>query len=301
MQIPPYLKEGDKVGIISTARKISEKEVQPAVNKFQEWGLYVVKGKHLHSEYHQFAGTKQQRTEDLQKMLNDKSIKAIFCARGGYGTVQIIDEINWDAFRRKPKWIVGYSDITVLHSHLQRQLGVESIHATMPINFPKNGEDDNAILSLKSAIFFGKTNYHFSGHKLNRIGIANGKIGGGNLSILYSLLGSKSDLSANTDILFIEDLDEYIYHIDRMMMNMKRNGKFTHLKALIIGGMSDMNDNTIPYGKTAEEIIFDIMKGYNFPVCFNFPAGHIKDNRAIIMGRETIIEIGEKESKFIQY
>jgi len=301
MQIPPYLKEGDKVGIISTARKISEEEVQPAVNKFQEWGLEVVKGKNLHSEYHQFAGTKQQRTDDLQKMLNDKSIKAIFCARGGYGTVQIIDDINWDAFRRKPKWIVGYSDITVLHSHLQRQIGVESIHATMPINFPNNGEDDNAIISLKSALFSGKTNYHFNGHKLNRIGIANGKIGGGNLSILYSLLGSASDLSANTDIMFIEDLDEYIYHIDRMMMNMERNGKFIHLKALVIGGMSDMNDNTIPYGQTAEEIILEITKKYSFPICFNFPAGHIKDNRAIIMGRETIIEIGKKESKFVQY
>jgi len=301
MQKPRYLKEGDKVGIISTARKISEEEVQPAINKLQEWGLEVVKGQNLHAEYNQFAGTVSQRVNDLQGMLNNKEIKAIFCARGGIGTVQIIDEINWSAFRRSPKWIVGYSDVTVLHSHLQRQIGVESIHATMPINFPNDGEDNSAILSLKSALFQGKNNYHFGGHPFNRIGIINGKIGGGNLSILYSLLGSASDISANTDILFIEDLDEYIYHIDRMMMNMKRNGKLTNIKALIIGGMSNMNDNAIPYGKSAEEIIFDISKDYNFPICFNFPTGHIPDNRAIIMGRNSIIEIGEKESKFIQY
>ncbi len=301
MQKPRYLKKGDKVGVISTARKISKEEVQPAINKLQEWGLEVVKGKFLHAEHHQFAGTKYQRAEDLQNMLNDKSIKAVFCARGGYGTVQIIDEINWDAFRRNPKWIIGYSDITVLHSHIQRQIGFESIHATMPINFPNNGKDNSAILSLKSALFLGKNNYHFSGHKYNKPGIVNGKIGGGNLSILYSLIGSVSDISTNTEILFIEDLDEYIYHIDRMMMNLKRNGKLTHLKALVIGGMSDMNDNAIPYGKTAEEIIYGISKKYNFPVCFGFPAGHIPDNRAIIMGRETILEIGEKESKFIQY
>ena len=301
MQKPRYLKKGDKVGIISTARKISEEEVQPAIDKLKEWGLEVIKGDNLHSEYHQFAGTAAQRTNDLQRMLNNKEIKAVFCARGGYGTVQIIDEINWDAFRRNPKWIVGYSDITVLHSHIQRQIGFESIHATMPINFPNNGIDNTAVLSLKSALFHGKNNYHFKGHKYNKTGIVNGKIGGGNLSILYSLIGSNSDLSANTNILFIEDLDEYIYHIDRMMMNMKRNGKLTHIKALVIGGMSDMNDNTIPYGKSAEEIIYDITKEYNFPVCFNFPAGHISDNRAIIMGRNTILEIGENESKFIQY
>jgi muramoyltetrapeptide carboxypeptidase len=184
---------------------------------------------------------------------------------------------------------------------LQRQIGVESIHATMPINFPINGEDNNATISLKSALFSGKNNYHFQSHSLNRPGIANGEMGGGNLSILYSLLGSPSELTANTDIMFIEDLDEYIYHIDRMMMNMKRNGKFKHLKALIIGGMNDMNDNTIPYGQSAEEIISEKMKEYSFPICFNFPAGHIADNRAIIMGREAIIEVGENESRFIQY
>ncbi len=301
MQKPNCLKVGDKVGIISTARKISEEEVQPAINKLQEWGLEVIKGENLHSEHHQFAGSIAQRANDLQKMLNNKEIKAIFCARGGYGTVQIIDDINWNAFRRNPKWIVGYSDITVLHSHLQKQLGIESIHATMPINFPNDGIDNNAVLSLKSALFQGKNTYKFASHQFNKPGVIEGKIGGGNLSILYSLLGSESDISTNTDILFIEDLDEYIYHIDRMMMNMKRNGKFTHLKALIIGGMSDMNDNDIPFGKTAEQIIYDITKEYNFPVCFNFPAGHIADNRAIIMGRDAIIEIGKDESKFIQH
>ncbi len=301
MQAPRNLRQGDKVGIISTARKITEQEVQPAVDKLQDWGLEVIKGENLHSEYHQFAGTTKQRTTDLQQMLNDPEIKSVFCARGGYGTVQIIDNIDWATFRRYPKWVVGYSDITVLHAHIQRHCRTESIHATMPINFPKTGIDNESLLSLKSALFTGKNQYSFPSHPFNRHGVAQGRMSGGNLSILYSLLGSKSDYCSDNCILFIEDLDEYLYHIDRMMMNLKRNGKFKRTKALLIGGMSDMNDNTIPFGKNAEEIIYDIMQEYKFPVCFNFPAGHIADNRAIIMGRDVVLEIGEEESKFIQF
>lgn len=301
MQAPRYLQAGDKVGIISTARKISEAEVQPAVEKLQSWGLEVVKGKFLHEADNQFAGTIDQRTYDLQKMLNDRDIRAILCARGGYGTVQIIDKIDWAAFRRFPKWVVGYSDVTVLHSHIHRNYGVETIHATMPINFPKNGKNNMAISSLESLLFNGKNVYEFFSHIFNKKGVVQAPVVGGNLSILYSLIGSNSDLNTDNSILFIEDIDEYLYHIDRMMNNLERNNKLKYIKALIVGGMTDMNDNSIPYGKTAEEIIHNFASKYNFPVCFNFPAGHINDNRAIILGRSSVLEINEMASKFIQF
>lgn len=301
MQAPRYLQQGDKVGIISTARKISELEVQPAVDKLESWGLEVVKGKFLHESDNQFAGTVDQRTYDLQMMLNDKDIRAIFCARGGYGTVQIIDNIDWSAFRRSPKWIVGYSDITVLHSHINGHCGIETIHATMPINFPKDGKDNTATSSLHSSLFYGKNVYEFFSHIFNKKGTIQARIVGGNLSILYSLLGSNSDLNTDKSILFIEDIDEYIYHIDRMMNNLDRNNKLKHIKALVVGGMTDMNDNTIPYGETAEQIIHRFAEKYHFPVCFNFPAGHQSDNRAIILGRSAVLEITEMASKFIQF
>ncbi len=301
MLTPKLLKPGDKIGIISTARKISAKEVQPAINKFEKWGLTVVKGSNLHSVDNQFAGTVAQRALDLQTMLNDPDIKAIFCARGGYGTVQIIDEIDWAGFIRNPKWVVGYSDVTVLHSHIQRVCNIESIHAVMPINFSIGSVSKEAVSSLKSALFEGKNSYKIPSHKYNRAGLIQAPVNGGNLSILYSLLGSKSEVKSRNGILFIEDLDEYLYHIDRMMMNLERNDKLRNIKGLIVGGMSEMNDNTIAFGKSAEEIIHEKVQRYNYPVCFNFPAGHISDNRAIIMGRNSILEVLENgESIFRQ-
>lgn len=301
MQTPRLLRTGDQVGIISTARKISEQEVQPAIDKLEKWGLKVLKGNNLHAEHNQFAGTTTQRVNDLQAMINNPNIRAIFCARGGYGTVQIIDQIDWANFRRVPKWIIGYSDITVLHSHIQKNYSIESIHGTMPINFPANGKDNEALRTLWNALFTGKNQYVFPSHPFNTKGIAQAEIFGGNLSILNSIMGSNSDLNIKNNLLFFEDLDEYLYHIDRMMMNMQRNDKFKFIKGLVIGGMSDMNDNAIPYGQNAEEIIYEMMKQYKFPVSFNFPAGHIADNRAIILGRKSVLEVGENESKFIQY
>ena len=265
-------------------------ELNPSIKLLEEWGLKVVFGKNLFEEDNQFSGTVSQRSSDLQSMIDDDSIKAILCARGGYGTVQIIDKVDFSHLIKNPKWIVGYSDVTVLHSHLH-QLGVASLHATMPINFEKN--TPKALESLKSALFglgnLNETNHHH----FNRFGKVEGEIVGGNLSILYSLLGSGSDINTDGKILFIEDLDEYLYHIDRMMMNLKRNGKLNNLKALIIGGMSDMNDNTIPFGKTAEEIILEYIKEFDFPVCFNFPAGHLDDNRTLVFGKECTLEINE--------
>ncbi len=281
---------GDKIGIISTARKISMEELKPSIKLLEEWGLKVVFGKNLFEEDNQFSGTVTQRSSDLQSMIDDDSIKAILCARGGYGTVQIIDKVDFSHLIKNPKWIIGYSDVTVLHSHLH-QLGITSLHATMPINFEKN--TPKALESLKSALFGLGNLTEINHHHFNRFGKVEGEIVGGNLSILYSLLGSDSDINTDGKILFIEDLDEYLYHIDRIMMNLKRNGKLKNLKALIIGGMSDMNDNTIPFGKTAEEIILEYIKEFDFPVCFNFPAGHLDDNRCIRLGVKSVLEVNK--------
>jgi muramoyltetrapeptide carboxypeptidase len=301
MHKPDLLKLTNKVGIISTARKISMEEVRPAMDRLKQWGLEPVLGKHLFSEHHQFAGTADERTADLQEMLDNPEIKAILCARGGYGTVQIIDKIDFTKFMEHPKWVIGYSDVTVLHSHLQRNCEIQSLHATMPINFPKRARDNNATESLYNALFYGDNEYRIKPHPLNKSGVAHGQLVGGNLSILNSLLGSPSDVNTIGKILFIEDLDEYLYHIDRMMMNMKRNGKFDHIRALLIGGMSDMNDNDIPFGKTAEEIIIDVLGDANFPILFNVPAGHIEDNRALIIGGETMVEVNRTgDSRIIQ-
>jgi len=301
MHKPELLKLTNKVGIISTARKISQAEVQPAIDRLKQWGLEPILGKHLFSEHHQFAGTADERAADLQEMLDNPEIKAILCARGGYGTVQIIDKIDFSKFIEHPKWVIGYSDVTVLHNHIQRNCEIQSIHATMPINFPKVARDNTSTESLYNALFYGDNEYRIKTHSMNKKGRAQGQLVGGNLSILNSLLGSPSDINTIGKILFIEDLDEYLYHIDRMMMNMKRNGKFDHIRALLIGGMSDMNDNDIPFGKIAEEIIIDVLGDVKFPILFNVPAGHVDDNRALIIGGNTIVEVNDKmDSRIIQ-
>ena len=298
MIIPKKIKIGDKIGIIATARKISLEELNPSIEILQSWGLEVVLGKFLFEEDNQFAGTVEQRTIDLQNMIDDDAIKAILCARGGYGTVQIIDKINFSKLVKNPKWIIGFSDITVLHSHLN-QLGVATLHATMPINFSKN--TPKSLESLKNSLFGKANSIESPVHKFNRLGKVNAEIIGGNLSILYSLLGSNSDINTDGKILFMEDLDEYLYHIDRMMINMKRNGKFNNLKGMIIGGMSKMNDNNIPFGKTAEEIILDHLKDYNFPICFGFPSGHLDDNRSIRLGVSSVLDINENGVSLSQF
>lgn len=290
MILPEKLKIGDKIGVISTARKITLDELAPAIKTIESWELKVELGSNLFEADNQFSGTIEQRSTDLQTMIDDDSIKAILCARGGYGTVQIIDNIDFSKLKNKPKWIVGYSDVTVLHSHLNK-LGIASLHATMPINFKTNAKE--SLASLKNGLFGNENNILCGPHPFNKFGKVEAEIVGGNLSILYSLLGSNSDVDTDGKILFIEDLDEYMYHVDRMMINLKRNGKLKNLKALIIGGMSDMNDNTIPFGKTAEEIILEYIKEFDFPVCFNFPAGHLDDNRTLVFGKECTLEINE--------
>lgn len=291
MITPKSLKSGDKIGIVATARKIALQEIEAAIHVFENWGLKVILSKNLFEQSNQFAGTDEQRAEDLQSMLDNDDIKAIFCARGGYGTIKILDLLDFSNFIKKPQWIVGYSDITALHAHLNQNLGVKSIHGIMPLNFTKNSAENEAVKSLKKVLWGEKTNYQFLAHDFNKQGNMEGELIGGNLSVLYSIAGTKFDIDTNGKILVLEDLDEYLYHIDRMMMNLKYGGKLKNLKGLIVGGMTDMNDNQISYGKSAYEIIRDAIAEYNYPVCYNFPAGHIENNLALILGNKVKVSI----------
>jgi muramoyltetrapeptide carboxypeptidase len=291
MIIPAFLQKGDTVAIVSTARKISLGEITPAVDLLKSWGLKVILGNTIGLSENQYAGSDAERTEDFQAMLDNDDVKAIWCARGGYGTVRIIDQLNFTTFNSNSKWIIGYSDVTVLHSHLHN-LGVVSLHATMPVNTSKNTK--KALKSLKKGLFGQKIDEKVNFSNKNKLGKGHGKLVGGNLSILYSMLGSKTSINTDDKILFIEDLDEYLYHLDRMIIGLKRSGFFDNLQGLIVGGMTQMHDNTIPFGKTAKEIILDAVSEYDFPVCFKFPAGHIDDNRALMLGAEVELEVANK-------
>lgn len=288
-----YIPKNNAVWIISTARKINYEELKPSIAFLKQCNLDVCIGKTIDSEEHQFAGNDELRIQDFQNAINDKNAKAIWCARGGYGSVRIIDKIDFSNYVRNPIPIIGYSDITVIHSHLHN-LGVKTIHATMPVNIKDNSKE--SLKSLKDVLFEKKLKYSIKSSKNNVLGKAKGKLVGGNLSILYSLLGSSSSINTDNKILFIEDIDEYLYHIDRMLINLKRNGYFKNLAGLVVGSFTKMNDNLIPFGKTVEEIVLDITQEYNFPILFNFPAGHTNDNRALIFGAEIIMTVDEKNS-----
>ncbi|MFA5555540.1 MAG: LD-carboxypeptidase [Flavobacteriaceae bacterium] len=293
MKIPPYLKKGDTVALVCTARKFTPEEAQPAVELLKSWGLNVRLGKTIGLDNFQLGGSDAERVEDFQMMLNDDSVKAIWCARGGYGTVRIIDKIDFSHFLQNPKWIMGFSDVTVLHSHIHN-LGVATLHSIMSFSVPK--AETKAKESLRKALFGTKISYEIPLSSYNKKGEAKGVLVGGNLSILYSLLGSKSSISTKDKILYLEDLDEYLYHIDRMMMSLKRNGYFDNVKGIIVGGMTDMHDNQIPFGMTANEIILDVTKEYDIPICFDFPAGHLPDNRTLILGKEVKFEVGNTQT-----
>jgi muramoyltetrapeptide carboxypeptidase len=303
MRKPQHLKKGDTIAIVSSARAISKYEINFAIQTFESWGLKVILGKTIGAKDHQFAGNDELRTKDFQAMLDNKDIKAIVCARGGYGSIRIIENLDFTQFMHQPKWIVGYSDITILHAHINTYLAVQTIHATMPINFETNTGE--SIQTLKEALFGKKLSYEFASNQLNKKGKVTGEIVGGNLSILYSILGTKSGFNPDHKILFIEDLDEMLYHIDRMVIALKKASKFNKIQALLVGGMSDMRDNTKefgypndnPFGKTPKEIILDHCQAFDFPICFDFPAGHLKENNALIFGKKTILEINEKVCK----
>jgi muramoyltetrapeptide carboxypeptidase len=288
MITPEFLQKGDTVAIVATARKIDATTLQPAVKLLESWGLHVVLGKTIGKEENQLAGPVWLRATDFHEMIDTPKNKAIWAAKGGYGTVRIIDRIDFTNFKKKPKWICGFSDVTVLHSHLNN-MGIETLHSLMAVS--TKTATPEAIESFRKALFGQNLEYQFPAHEYNKTGKAKGELVGGNLSVLYSIMGSKSEIDYKGKILFIEDLDEYLYHIDRMMMNLKRNGYFDGLKAVVIGGMTEMNDNDIPWGKDAMQIVQDVLKDYKFPIIYNFPAGHIKDNRAMILGKTVSIDV----------
>ena len=242
--MPPHLKKGDTVAIIATARKIDVSTLQPGIKLLESWGLKVILGKTIGKEQNQLAGADWQRATDLQEMLDNPSVKAIWAAKGGYGTVKIVDRVDFSNFKKNPKWIIGFSDVTVLHSHMN-QLGFQTLHAMMAISAPS--ATTAAKESLRKTLFGEKLSYSIPFHAFNQLGQAKGELVGGNLSVLYSIQGSISEVDLNNKILFLEDLDEYLYHIDRMMTNLKRNGSLKNLKGIIIGGMTSMNDNDIPW------------------------------------------------------
>lgn len=294
MIIPPFLKAGDTVALVCTARKFFPEDAKPAIDLLESWGLNVKLGTTIGLDNFQLGGTDSERTADFQVQLDDENVKAIWCARGGYGTVRIIDSLDFTNFKQHPKWIMGFSDVTVLHSQLNVER-VATLHSIMPFTVPT--APDEVKETLRKALFGESISYSIPSKNYDVKGTASGELVGGNISILYSLLGSKSSIDTKDKILFIEDLDEYLYHIDRMMYNLKRNGYFEHVKGIIVGSMTDMHDNEIPFGQNAVQIITAITKEYNIPIAFDFPAGHQSDNRTLILGQQVDFEVNEKEIK----
>jgi muramoyltetrapeptide carboxypeptidase len=284
---PDYLNKKDKIAIVAPAGKISKEKVGVAVSIIKEWGFEVIPGDHLFNDHYQYASTDNERLNDLQQALNDESVRAILFARGGYGIIRIIDRLDFSAFKKNPKWLIGFSDITILHSHIHRNFKIQTIHGPMAAGLTHQASAD----SLGKVLFGEKLKYKIKTHPLSRKGKSKGILVGGNLAILCSLIGSSSDIDTKGKILFIEDVGEYLYRIDRMMWQLKRTGKLSHLKGLIVGGMTDMKDNETSFGKTAYEIVSEAVIEYDYPVCFGFPAGHQEENCALIFGRKVNLEV----------
>lgn len=294
---PPYLKKGDKIAIVCPAKKL-KKPIDAAIALLEQWGLEVIIGKSVYAEHYQFAGDDALRADDLQSFLDDPEIKAIIAGRGGYGTVRIIDSLDFSIFNESPKWIVGYSDLTVLLSHVMSTAQIQSIHGQMPGSFEDASPE--SLLSLKKALFGEENTYTYDSIQPNRPGKAEGILIGGNLTLLVALEGSVSAMDYKDKILFIEDVGEYEYAIDRMMQMLKRSGKLAELKCLIVGAFNQIGKQDIPYGQNPEELIWDIVKEYDYPVCFNFPVGHIDDNRTLITGKKAHLKITEHKVVFNQ-
>ena len=289
----PALKKGDTIAIVAPAKSIEKEYIDFAVDFFEQQGYKVLVGKNCLNQYHYFAGTDEERLSDFQEALDNPEIKAIICARGGYGCVRIVDEIQWASLLNHPKWIVGFSDVTVFHQRINI-LGLPSIHGTMPLNFKENSNE--ALTTLLQHLEGNHQAISIPSHPMNIEGIAEGILIGGNLSILYSLLGTDDEVNFQDTILFIEDLAEQLYHLDRMLFAFKKAGVLGQIKGLIVGGMTDMKDTAIPFGKSLEEIICEHIKPHNIPLVFGFPAGHINDNRALVFGKKIKLEVLKRVS-----
>lgn len=298
---PPYLKAGDTVAIVAPSGILKNRndEVQRAKQLLESWNLNVVIGANVFKKDNHFAGTDQERCEDFQKALDDPKIKAIWSARGGYGTVRILDKLDYTKFKANPKWVIGYSDITALHNQVHNN-GVESLHAIMCVSLTEDLEDIKASVSTFKNTIFGKPlAYTLEGSEYNKQGKATGQLVGGNLTILHTMLGSNTSLNMEGKILFIEEIGEYAYHIDRMLQSLKRAGYFKNCAGVIVGDMSKVRKNTTPWGKPVEQLILDALAEYNFPILFNMPAGHEDDNRALILGRTVDMNVTKEKSTIV--
>jgi muramoyltetrapeptide carboxypeptidase len=298
---PPNLKKGDTIAITCPAGYMAAEKAQTCINTLQSWGYQVMVGKTLGSNSkNYFSGTDEERRDELQAMLDDDNINAILFGRGGYGVGRIIDQLNFTKFKKKPKWIIGFSDITVLHSHIYTNFKIATLHAPMAAAFNDDGYKNEFVQSLQKALAGKKATYKCASHPFNKAGTATGELVGGNLCLLAHLTGTPSDINTKNKILFIEDIGEQIYNIDRMLYQLKRSGKLKNLAGLIVGGFTDMKDTDRPFGKTVEEVIREIVAGYKYPVCFNFPVSHGRENYALKVGVKYELGISNKQTKLIE-
>jgi len=293
---PPYLKKGDKIAIVCPAKKLPKK-IDYAISLLESWGLEVIIGDSVYASHHQFAGTDELRTKDIQRFLDDNGVRAIICGRGGYGAIRIIDQLDFTAFTENPKWFVGFSDVTVLLSHIIAKTQTPCIHGQMPYTFEDSTEA--AITSLKNSLFGALQSYSYASTFTNRTGEASGILIGGNLTLLTMLQGSASEMNFDDKILFLEDVGEQEYSIDRMLRMLKRAGKLKNLRGLIIGAFNEIAEEKISFGQTAEEVIREIVKDYKYPVCFNFPCGHIENNLSMVLGAEVALTVEKNNVQFI--
>jgi len=288
-----------RIKIVSPAKSMEKNHIDYAIQFLEKHNFEVSISENCLGQHHYFSGTDRERLTDFQNALDDNSIDVILCARGGYGCIRIIDELDFRNFIKQPKLIIGFSDVTVFHNHIHTNFNLPTVHASMPLNF-----NDNSIESLQSLVdvIDGKQlKYDFESHLLNQNGEANAVVAGGNLAIIYALIGTNSDLNLDNKILFIEDVGEHIYAIDRMMWALKKSGKLKKIVGLIVGGLTNINDTDTPFGKTVEQVILDSVSHLNIPVCFNFPAGHIDDNRAVVLGEMASLSVNERGVVYEQY
>lgn len=293
MIFPEYLHKGDRIRIVAPAGKVTREKVLPGITLLQEAGYEVVMGNHVFDRHFQYAGTDPHRLADLQEAFNDPMTRAIICARGGYGSVRILDKLDFSPLLTHPKWMAGFSDVTLFHL-VMNKLGIATVHGAMPAFYLENHKPTKSFYSLLQALTLGHSQSETEPHELNRPGNCSGELVGGNLSLVYSLQGSPWQLETKGKILFLEDVSEYLYHLDRMMHNLRLSGMLKNLSGLVLGGFSEMKDNDSPFGKTTCEVILEAVQDYDFPVCFDFPAGHISKNLSLIMGAHYSLEVGSK-------